>query len=177
MIKILIITIRNRSLFGTQEIVKIYSIDLSWWSFNICTPSMYQISRCRGSQYCCRITWIVDHTLINIYAFSFYPDGKIVADTIVSGFAVKTVFRRTTIMSFGETFINVPAFNNTITCVSIRTSAVKALISIDTISICVTVMKFQVTFVFGRVENRIIARLPEKTKVYYVGNVILVLIF
>ena len=126
---------------------------------------MYQISRCRGSQYCCRITWIVDHTLINIYAFSFYPDGKIVADTIVSGFAVKTVFRRTTIMSFGETFINVPAFNNTITCVSIRTSAVKALISIDTISICVTVMKFQVTFVFGRVENRIIARLPEKTKV------------
>ena len=138
---------------------------------------MYQISRCRGSQYCCRITWIVDHTLINIYAFSFYPDGKIVADTIVSGFAVKTVFRRTTIMSFGETFINVPAFNNTITCVSIRTSAVKALISIDTISICVTVMKFQVTFVFGRVENRIIARLPEKIKVYYVGNVILVEIF
>ena len=149
-----------------KESVKMYSIDLSWWSFNICTPSMYQISRCRGSEYCCRITWIVDNTLINIDAFSFYLDGKIVANTIVSGFSVKTVFRRTTIMSFGETFINVPAFNNTITCVSIRTSAVKALIPIDTISICVTVMKFQVTFVFGRVQNRIITQIPENTKLY-----------
>ena len=138
---------------------------------------MYQISRCRGSEYCCRITWIVDYTLINIDAFSFYPDGKIVTDTIVSGFSVKTVFSRTTIMSFGKTFIYVPAFNNTITRVSIRTTAVKALISIDTISICMTVMKFQVTFVFGRVQNRIIVRLLEKTKVYYVGNVILALIF
>ena len=138
---------------------------------------MNQISRCRDSKPCCLITWIIYYTFINIDAFSFYPDGKIVADTIVSGFSVKTVFRWTTNMSFGKTFINLPAFNNTITCVSIRTSAVKALISINTISICVTVMTFQVTFVFLRVQNRIIARLPEKTKVYYVGNVILVEIF
>ena len=53
-------------------------------------------------------------------------------------------------------FLHVNAFNDTITGVSIGASAIESFIAIQTIGICVTIMKSKIAFIFSGVLTLIV---------------------